>query len=357
MDQRVRDLESERPETGFRMPAEWEPHEATWISWPNFCSISYPFGLENVHAELLQAIRYLAQGERVFINISFPEEERWIRDQLGPETAQQVEFWPIPTCEPWNRDLGPTFTVNRARGKRGALDWGFNGWGGRFAVNHADARSKTQMAEAVAAEVFHPPLVLEGGALDTDGMGSLLCVTSSIATANRNPGRSLLEIEQTLRHWCGASKVLWLEPGLLEDETDGHIDTLGRFVAPGRIALVTRCLDESLVNPDLAQNYERLQRLTDARGNSLSVIELPPAQPLTCLGRVTPVTHANFYIGNSHVLVPAYGIAGDEAARSILAEHFPHREVVLLPSLHTAIGLGGIHCLTQQLPALQDSKT
>lgn len=334
------------------MPAEWEPHEATWLSWPNFCSISYPLGIEGVYEELLEIIRILALGELVYLNVAFEGEREWILNRVDSHTASQIRFQDIPTCEPWNRDLGPTFLVNREAGQRLGVDWGFNGWGGRFHSNWVDSASKTRMAQAVGADSIAAPLVIEGGSVETDGDGTLLCVATSVANAFRNPDLSREEIDNFLRHYTGTEKVLWLEEGLQEDETDGHIDTLGRFVAPGRIVLVTDSLDPLFGPKILRRNRKRLEASMDARGRPIEVIDLPPAQPFTCLDRVTPVTHANFYVANTHVLVPEFGVSGDEEARELLAGLFPTREAVLVSCRNIAVGLGGVHCLTQQLPAI-----
>jgi len=340
---------------GYQLPAEWAPHEATWLSWPNFSTICYPFGLRALHLEMLELIRILCQGEKVYLNIALEEEADWILGPLDTETRNRLEFFQIPTCEPWNRDLAPTFLVQPEEARLGAVDWEFNSWGEKFHTPYLDTVSKGRMAAAVNAEHFLPPLSLEGGALETDGEGTILSAASAVDDPHRNPGLNRRAIDRILMDYCCAEKVLWLEEGMLEDETDGHIDTLARFIAPGRVALVTDSMDPRFGPEILQRNYQQLAKARDAQGRQLEIVELPPAQPFDCLERITPVTHANFYIGNTHVLVPAYGVAWDERARDILKEQFPDREVVLVSCPHIAVGLGGIHCLTQQVPALVNS--
>ncbi len=331
---------------GFHMPAEWESHEATWLNWPNFSSVSYPFGLEGVFGEFLDLIRIIAHSELAFVNVLDHAEERWILDRVGAEFRDFIRFFPIPTSEPWNRDIGPTFLVDRARKRRAAVSWRFDGWARRFVPCDLDAAAAAKMGNAIGCEVFEPQICLEGGGIDANGAGALMTTRSSIVDEVRNPRMSQVEAENQLKACTGVERVIWLPEGPPDDETDGHIDTLARWVSPKTVVCI-RDADNAEFGPAiLRRNFEILQ------AEGLDVLKLPPMRGFGCVDRVTPVSHANFYLTNGHVVVPRYGVGGDDAALELLGSLFADREAKSVWCRQIVVGLGGFHCVTQQVPAL-----
>lgn len=312
----------------FRMPAEWEPHEATWVSWPRSDQLSYPGNhWERARPEYLAMVRTLAESEPVFVNVGSLEEERWIKENFARAELENLQCFPITTDEPWCRDHGPTFVLDEA-GKRVAIDWTYNAWGEKYTPYDRDFSAARAMAEALGIPVEKPGIVAEGGAIESNGVGHVLTTASSLLNPNRNPDLAKEECEEVFRNWLGAEKVSWITGEIPGDDTDSHVDTLTRFVSSTAIvsAVPIEGLEAILLPHPPAISHER--------------------KPL-------PASYANFYIGNRTVLVPGYGSASDKEAVAILKEHFPDREVRSLSSRELIFGLGSFHCLTQQLPAEQ----
>ncbi len=310
----------------FRMPAEWEPHEATWVSWPRADQLSYPGNhWERARPEYLRMVRTLAESEPVFINVSSVDEERWLEENIGSSERGNLRFFPIETDEPWCRDHGPTFVLDGS-GKRVALDWTYNAWGGKYKPYDRDAAAARSMADSVGIPVEHLAIVTEGGAIESNGAGQILTTASSLLNTNRNPHLEAGECEQIFRKWLGAETISWIAGEIPGDDTDSHIDTLTRFVTPDTIVSAVPV-------------------------EGLDAILLPCPPSISCEGKPLPASYANFYIANQIVLVPGYGGPADDEAVAILAEHFPDREVRVLSSRELIFGLGSFHCLTQQLPA------
>lgn len=316
------------------MPAEWEPHEATWLSLPRPDALSFPGEhWEKAAPEYFGLIRALAESEPVYLNVSSAEEEQQVLRELGSAERENVRFFPMPTDEPWCRDHGPTFVFDED-GERVAIDWTYNAWGGKYEPYDRDADAARAMAEQISVRVEKVDIVLEGGAIETDGASRLLTTASCVLNPNRNPGLNRETADNVFYEWLGADYVIWMNGEIPGDDTDSHIDTLARFV-PGNV---------------VASAVSKTQLLEPGSEIDFEIVELPTPPAINWEGRPLPASYANFYIGNRVVLVPAYGGPADDDAVAILREHFPDREVRSLPSQELIFGLGSFHCLTQQVP-------
>ena len=333
------------------MPAEWERHRATWLAWPHNKS-DWPgkFGaIPWVYAEI---VRKLAERETVSLIVESPkhrEDAQRILKKAGAR-LESVELHRIPTDRGWMRDSGPIFV--RRGGTLAATCWRFNAWA-KYDDWKKDAKVGRAIARLRKVPVLEQRLVLEGGAIDVDGEGTLLateeCLLSDVQ--ERNPGVSREELERVLAETLGATKVIWLGRGIAGDDTHGHIDDLARFVGPGRVLLCVEPNARDENHGALAENRERLQGARDARGRAIEVIELPMPAPLGFGGRRLPASYANFYLANGVVLVPTFNDPKDRVALGTLAECFPDRDVVGIHAVDLVWGLGTLHCMSQQEPA------
>lgn len=335
---------------GFRMPAEWEPHEAVWFSWPHPGGISFPGAYGPIPKAMGALVRAAAGFEPVRINVMDAAEEAEAWGHIGE--GVDVEFFHVPTNEPWCRDHGPIFLVNDATGEVAVADFEFNAWGGKYEGTDHDRRVPSRLAELLGLRCFSNPMVLEGGSIDVNGAGSLLTSRSCLLNPNRNPHLTRPEIEENLRDWLGAPNTLWLGDGIEGDDTDGHIDDLTRFVARSRVISV---IEDNPADPNhgiLKENLASLQALRDEQGGPLEIVTLPmPSRRLEYEGQRLPASYANFLVLNGGVLVPSFGDPRDAEAASIIASVFPGRKVVPVDCRDLIIGLGSIHCLSQQQPA------
>lgn len=326
-----------------RWPAEWERHEATLITWPWSAEI-WGEAHEAAQHAMAQAVTELSRGEDVVVHVPAPAWEYGVRDRLARlgADATRVRYIIAPSDDVWVRDHGPTFV--EAGDRRVAIDWGFNAWGGKF-PHERDAQLAATMGATFADTVERAPIVFEGGAIETDGRGTVLTTRSVALTDTRNPGATEADVEEALRQHLGATDIVWLDAGMSCDDTDGHIDTLARFIAPGRV-LVHVCADPT--HPDAAT----LEANRATLATRFDVTPLPAATLHDTDGQLLPASHANFYIGNEVVLVPTYGIDTDAPALTTLATAFPDHRVAPLDSRALITQGGAIHCATQQLPAL-----
>jgi agmatine deiminase len=336
---------------GYRMPAEWEPHEATWLSWPHNPE-TWPGKMEPVPAIFADIVAGLCDGEEVRILTGDDELEQSARAALRargcPESS--VRFFRIPTNDAWMRDHGPIFVVHPRRGVA-LTDWKYNAWGGKYPPYDLDDQVPSRINQTLKRPIYASDMVLEGGSIDVDGAGTLLTTESCLLNPNRNPGITKQAIEERLAECLGVTKVLWLGDGIAGDDTDGHVDDLTRFVAPGTVvtALEQDPADENF--RALRENVERLRSMTDASGRPLEVVTLPMPPALHYENRRLPASYANFYIANRAVLVPVFGHPRDEIACATLAGLFPQRRIVPILSTDLVWGLGAVHCVTQQQPA------
>ncbi|HSI41514.1 MAG TPA: agmatine deiminase [Xanthobacteraceae bacterium] len=348
---------------GFRMPAEWEPHAGTWMIWPERPD-NWRDGAAPAQAAFTAVAAAIAAHEPVTM-LASPAAAAAARLQL----PAGVGVVAVENDDAWCRDSGPTF-VTDAGGRLRGVDWGFNAWGGLYAPFERDQKVASRILERVGAPRYGAPLILEGGSIHVDGQGTLLTTEECLLNANRNPHLSRTEIERHLADHLGISTVVWLGQGLVDDETDGHIDNLACFIRPGVVAL-TGCEDPA--DPQYAISRDAHARLTkakDAQGRALEVVTLPLPGPLyrtaqeaaglrsagagdnvRSVGERLGGSYANFYVGNGFVLMPLLDPRTDEPAREILARLFPGRRIIGLPTREILLGGGNIHCITQQQPA------
>ena len=336
------------------MPAEWEPHEGVWVSWPHKAE-SWPGRFEPVPEAFARMVAMLATAEPVHINIGAGEvgeclrtEAQGLLDGLAVP-RERIRFHPIPTDDAWCRDHGPMWVLD-AEGRRVLLDWGFNAWGGKYEPFDDDDAVPSRIALELSVEAIRPGMVLEGGSIDVNGRGTLLTTESCLLNPNRNPGMRRAEVEAMLALWLGATKTIWLERGIEGDDTDGHIDDLARFVDPNTVVAALPDDPEDPDYPVLKDNLDRLRAATDQDGRPLTVASLPTPGNVTVDGERVPASYANFVMANGLVLVPTYNVANDARALETLARCFPDRAVRGLDATDLIWGLGAFHCLTQQMP-------
>ncbi|HXG61574.1 MAG TPA: agmatine deiminase family protein [Planctomycetota bacterium] len=342
---------------GFVMPAEWTPHRATWIAWPHQ-KRDWPGKFEPIPWVTVEIVRHLSRGEPVAVLVPGRTVRAAAARMLrrAGVNLRRVEFHAVPTDRAWTRDSGPTI-VRRADGERRAVLWRFNGWA-KYANHRRDARVGRAIARIAGIPAFRAtargvPVVMEGGAIDTDGEGTLLTTEECLLSRRvqcRNPGLGRHDLERIFAEALGVRKVLWLGRGIAGDDTHGHVDDLARFVGPARVVL---CREDNPKDPNyrpLEENRERLQGARDASGRRIEVIPLPMPAPLLFEGMRLPASYANFYIANGRVLVPTFNDPRDRAALGLLAELFPDREVVGIHCVDFVWGLGTLHCATQQEP-------
>lgn len=353
-------------ELGFFMPAEFAAHDACWMLWPQRPD-NWRYGAKPAQAAFVAVARAIAESETVFVGVNDDQYEN-ARNQL-PAHVRVVE---LSSNDAWMRDVGPTF-LTHPDGRLALVDWEFNAWGGLngglYFPWDKDRRIRSKIAEVLGAERFIAPLVMEGGAIHVDGEGTLITTEECLLNPNRNPELSKAELERLLGDYLGVTRVIWLPRGCHLDETDGHVDNLCCFVAPGEVAL-TWTDDEN--DPQHAISREALAILeaaTDARGRTLTVHKLPMPGPLTIAeaeasgvdrlsssrprkpGDRMAGSYVNFYIGNSVVVMPRLDPAHDDTARAILEGLFPSRRVIAVDAREILLGGGNIHCITQQQPA------
>jgi agmatine deiminase len=340
------------------MPAEWSPHRATWLSWPNNRE-TWPDHLERVRDVWAAMIRALSPREHVYLLVNDEEVRGQAAARLEAAGAamSNVSLPIISTVDVWMRDYGPTFvTRERKEAPLAFNDWIFNGWGGKYPAYELDDRVAEEIALMLNVPVFRQAVVLEGGSIEVNGNGSCMTSEQCLLNPNRNPQLARPDIERLLQDSLGVSQIIWLEDGIAGDDTDGHIDDIARFVAPTTIvcALEENPRDENY--RPLQRNYERLLAARDPRGEKFMIVPLPCPAPVVYAGTRLPASYANFYIANGAVLVPVFGDAKDETALGILRELFPRHEVLGFPCNEVVSGLGAIHCVTQQEPAILGSR-
>lgn len=332
------------------MPGEFEPHARTVLCWPSRRDLyGALFGAaEDAHAEVARAI---ARFEPVTVIANPGEAAARAREMVSGAHAHTIEVVELPIDDSWFRDSGPTYVVDDSG--LVAVDWQFNAWGGKFHPYDADAA----VAGAWARHAGHPsrsvPLVFEGGSITVDGAGTLVTTEQCLMHPNRNPSMTRSDIEQVLCRELGVSTIVWLPHGLaLDDDTDGHVDNLAAFARPGRL-LMQGCDDPT--EDDWLRchvNIRCAEGALDARGEAISVVEVPVLPFAEVLGRRVVVPYLNYLVGNGHVLVPVCGHPADDDMLAIIAAEHPGREVIgLAVGEVLAYGGGGIHCITQQIPA------
>jgi agmatine deiminase len=330
---------------GFRMPAEWEPHEATWIAWPQNAN-DWPGRFTPIPWVYAEIVRKLSRVEKVRILVESRAEETRARAVLrkAGATMEAVEFIACPTNRVWTRDFGPIFVRHR-RGEVALTGWRFNAWA-KYDDWKKDVLVPGSVAKHLGLALFQPEMVLEGGSIDVNGAGLLMttaeCLLSDVQ--QRNPGMTRREIERHFRAYLGIKRTIWLHNGIAGDDTHGHVDDLARFVSADTIVVASEA-DRSDANyAPLRENFGLL------RATGLKVVKLPMPRPLIFADQRLPASYANFYIANGMVLVPTFNDPNDRVALTTLARTFPDREVTGINCTELIWGLGALHCMTQQQP-------
>jgi agmatine deiminase len=336
---------------GFRMPAEWENHEAVWLAWP-YEITTFPVRLENVEKTYIQIIKELHMSERINLFVTDDFMKHRVMRILHEEYVhlERVKFFSFPYADVWFRDYGPIFVKNR-KGELAMTHWRFNAWGGKYDDLQKDRQIPDIINQYVMLQCFEPDIVLEGGSIEVNGKGTLLTTEQCLLNTNRNPQLKKKQIEKYLTDYLGATNIVWLKRGILGDDTDGHIDDLARFVNPTTVV----CAFEDDPNGEdyevLKENYEILQQSVDQKRKKLKIVKLPMPKVISDSGEWLPASYTNFFIGNEKVLVPTFRHPNDEKALAILQQQFPNRKVIGIESVELLYGFGAIHCITQQQPA------
>ncbi|MCK6600186.1 MAG: agmatine deiminase family protein [Bacteroidetes bacterium] len=337
---------------GYRFPAEWERHSATWLSWPHK-EASWPGKIDSIYPVYADFIKLLATGEKVRVNVSGEKMEAQALQYLKANGTDlsQVEFYPFPTNDAWCRDHGPAFLTSKtAPEPKIIVDWDYNAWGDKYPPYDLDDIIPTLIGRKFGYPVFKPGIVMEGGSVEFNGKGTLLTTTACLLNENRNPHLSQGEIETFLREFYAVDHILWLGDGIVGDDTDGHIDDLTRFVSADTVVTVVEENRQDENYPILQDNLKELNRMRLESGKQMTVVELPMPDPVIFEDQRLPASYANFYIANSAVIVPTYRCRQDDRALQILSSVFSDRPVVGLDSVDIIWGLGSFHCLSQQEP-------
>jgi len=335
------------------MPAEWEPHEATWLSWPHK-EESWPGAFETIPSVFAEITRELSHSELVRINVSDDEMADSVRAILKEAGARidRVRFHLHPTNDAWARDHGPIYLLRKESGQseRAIVDWDYNAWGDKYPPYDLDDVIPSRIARETGEQLFEPGIVLEGGSIDVNGRGTLLTTESCLLNPNRNPQLTRQDIEQYLTEYLDVTNILWLGDGILGDDTDGHIDDLTRFISHDTVVTMIEEDSRDENHLPLRENLARLQTMKDERGQPLKIVTVQMPEPIFFDGQRLPASYANFYIANEAVLVPTYGGRNDAAALEAYAKLFPQRRIAGINCSRLVWGLGAIHCVTQQQP-------
>lgn len=338
-------------ELGFRMPAEWEKQAAIWLTWPTNPAL-WPGHFELLLPQYAAFVAAISQHEPVCLNCATGPLREQALKYLNEAKADLsvIRFFDHPANDVWCRDHGPLFVKNDATGEVALTDWIFNGWGGKFTAN-LDNEIPAHIAKSLGMRHFAFPFELEGGAIELSGDGLLLTTECVQKNPNRAEGRDDAAFETALKNGLGINEILWISNGLANDDTDGHIDNLARFIAPRAILAVSESEPAHPNFEPLKQNLEQLRALKTPEGGKFDVLELPMPEPFTLAGRDLPPSYANFLILNDAVIVPVYGQSGDDRALGIIGDAFPRRKIIGLDSRIILIEGGSFHCLSQQQPA------
>ncbi|RZK49156.1 MAG: agmatine deiminase family protein [Pedobacter sp.] len=340
---------------GYVFPAEWVPHEATWLSWPHK-EASWPGKIETIYKPYAEFIKIVASGEKVRINVKNEAMQKIAGSyiQAAGTNMAQIEFYYFESNDAWCRDHGPAFLINsnHGRAKKVIVDWGYNAWGDKYPPYDLDDVIPTKIANHFNLPVFHPGIVMEGGSVEFNGAGTLLTSTACLLNENRNPHLNKEEIETYLKEYYGVEQILWVGDGIVGDDTDGHIDDITRFVNEDTVITV---VEENPADENytiLQENLSLLKQMRLLDGRALNIIELPMPAPVIYEDTRLPASYANFYIANAAVIVPTFQDPKDQVALDIISMAFPDRAVVGVDSKDIIWGLGSFHCLSQQEPAI-----
>ena len=338
---------------GFKFPAEWEKQKSVWFSWPHK-EASWPGKFKPVPEVFAKIISEICEDEFVNINVVDEKMDSDVKNILSKYTSTKNNFAThlIATNDAWCRDHGPAFVINKITKEKAIVDWNYNAWGNKYPPFDLDDVVPTKIGEKFGLKIFYPGIIMEGGAIDVNGDGCLLTSKSCLLNKNRNPHLSQSEIENYLKEFYGQEKILWLEDGIVGDDTDGHIDDMARFVNPSTIIT---CIEE---NPNdenyhiLQENLIQLKKLTNQKNEKFRILELPMPGIVEYDGQRLPASYANFLVTNKKVLVPIFNHKNDLRAIEILQKEFLNRKVVGIDCVDLVWGLGTIHCISQQEPEI-----
>lgn len=331
------------------MPAEWAPHEATWLAWPHDYD-TWPQEIHDVETAYLQMIAELHQDENVRILVgSTREEDAVLKKCKERGISKNISLYLVPTNSVWIRDYGPLF-VTHSGGNKAVVNCQFNAWGKKYHSFKQDDEVPSKIAQFLNLTQFKADLILEGGSIDVNGEGTLLTTEECLLNPNRNPNMNRKTIEQFLKDFFGIKKIIWLGRGIEGDDTDGHIDEVARFAAADKIVLNSDQTGHAANDRHMKDNWQRLKYETGQNGKPLELVALPMPKRMEHNGTALPGSYTNFYIGNGCVLVPSFKDPNDGKALSILRDLFPKRRVVGVPAIPLIYGQGAIHCATQQEP-------
>jgi agmatine deiminase len=339
---------------GYYFPAEFAPHTATWLSWPHK-EASWPGKIGTIYPNYSEFVKQLATGEKVCINVNDDAMKAFALSCLTKAGANlgNIQFFIHPTNDAWCRDHGPAFLINpNADIKKVIVDWGYNAWGNKYPPYDLDDVIPTLVGKHYNIPVYHPGIVMEGGSVEFNGKGTLLTSTACLLNPNRNPHLNQQQIEEYLYNYYGVEQILWVDEGIIGDDTDGHIDDTVRFVNHNTVLTVIE-ENKQDENYDLLQhNLKQLKQMRLLSGEQLNIIELPMPDAVVYDEQRLPASYANFYIANTAVFVPTYRSANDDKALQIIQQCFPDRKVIGIDSTEIIWGLGSFHCLSQQEPAV-----
>ena len=338
---------------GFYFPAEWEKHTATWLSWPHK-EASWPGKIDTIYTPYSQFIKAISAGENVCINVTNNSMEAFATKYLQENGVDlsKIKFYHHPTNDAWCRDHGPAFLINKKEQKKAIIDWDYNAWGNKYPPYNLDDVIPTLIGQKLGLQVFHPKIVMEGGSVEFNGAGTLLTSTCCLLNENRNPQLNQKQIEEYLHNYYGVENILWVDEGIVGDDTDGHIDDTIRFVNADTVVTVVE-ENKNDENYNLLQhNLKQLSKMRLQNGKQMNIIELPMPSAVICEDQRLPASYANFYISNNAVCVPTFRDKNDDKALDIISNCFKDRKTIGIDSSNVIWGLGSWHCLSQQEPEI-----
>jgi agmatine deiminase len=348
-------------ELGFYFPAEFAPQRALWLSWPHK-EESWPGKIATIYNPYCEFILQVAENQKVCINVIDENMKAFALAQLEScvyakkvsnwdYLMRQISFYFNPTNDAWCRDHGPAFLLNHHSNAKAIVDWNYNAWGNKYPPFDLDDIIPTLIGKELGLHVFQPNIVMEGGSVEFNGQGTLLTSKACLLNPNRNPHLNQDQIERFLSDYYGINHILWVNDGIIGDDTDGHIDDITRFVNEDTVITVIEENKNDENYPILQENLELLHNMRLENGKQLNVIELPMPKPVIYEDQILPASYANFYIANEKVIVPIFrDHKNDAKALDILQDCFPSRKVVGIDSTDIIWGLGSFHCLSQQEP-------
>ena len=338
---------------GYRFPAEWEKHEATWLTWP-YKDESFPGKVKSVYPAYMQFIKQISLGEKVRINVPDGSQVALIKLLMSKYSVNEsnVELFIHPSNDVWCRDHGPAFIIRpNAPDRKMIVSWEFNAWGGKYLSNF-DNEIPDRVAQHFKLKYVKPGIIMEGGSVDFNGAGAVLTTTACLLNKNRNPHLTKTQIEKYLFDYYCVNQVLWLNDGIAGDDTDGHVDDITRFISEDTVITAIENNKNDVNYAPLQENLQTLKTIRLLNDKQLNIIELPMPDAVYYEGQRLPASYANFYYTNSAVIVPTFRCKNDDIALKIISEAITDRPVVGIDSVEIIWGLGSFHCLSQQEPAI-----